>query len=646
VSNPGDITAARTRRPYADVTLGVLLLSIVGLMIVPVPTALLDLLITTNLAIGVVMLLVAMAIPDALALSAMPTVLLVTTLYRLALNVSSTRLILLQADAGHVIRAFGDSVVRGNYAVGAVVFFILTLIQYVVVARGAERVAEVSARFTLDAMPGKQMAIDADLRAGTLNPDSARARRRLLERESQFYGAMDGAMKFVKGDAIAGIVITFVNIIAGVGIGVATRKLPVLDSLQQYGLLTIGDGLVCQIPSLLIATSAGLVVTRVAAAEAGASLAADVAGQLFGNPRVLAMSGGFLLLLAVLPGLPLLPFGVIGSLLCASSYALSRARRGLRPLALEHAVLAPGVRTDDPAGIALELGSELAAELGSDDGKPLEGTLAQVRERLLLDLGLTLPTVRVRANAALPPRAYAVSLHEISLAHAELAAGTPLDLSRSLSERLTLLLRRHAAELFGLQDTQRLLDALARSAPALVHNSVPKPLSLRFLCDVLRRLLAEGVSIRPLASIVEALASEAANGADPVLLCERVRVRLRRHVSFAHAAAGVLALHAVDASIEDALRDAITPHGLALPPDQARDIVHAVRRVLESPSSGAAHAVLVVQPDVRRHLRQLLETELPDVAVLSYPELAPELRIEHRAPVRIGSVAEAPRAAQ
>jgi type III secretion protein V len=252
----GDSLTARQYRLYADGALAFLLLGIVALMIIPIPTPLLDVLIAGNITLAVLMLLVSMAIANGLAFATMPTLLLCTTLYRLALNVSSTRLILLQADAGRVIQAFGDYVVRGNYAVGAVVFFILTLIQYVVVARGSERVAEVGARFTLDAMPGKQMAIDADLRAGSLSPDAARAARRLLERESQFYGAMDGAMKFVKGDAIAGIVITLVNIIAGLAIGIGMRKLSALESLRTYGLLTIGDGLVCQIPSLLISVSA------------------------------------------------------------------------------------------------------------------------------------------------------------------------------------------------------------------------------------------------------------------------------------------------------------------------------------------------------------------------------------------------------
>jgi type III secretion protein V len=619
MSSPGDIRTRRAHAPYADVALALLLLLIVALMIIPIPTPLLDVLIAGNIAIAVVMLLVSMAIPDGLAFAAMPTVLLVTTLYRLALNVSSTRLILLQADAGRVIRAFGDYVVRGNYAVGAVVFFILTLIQYVVVARGSERVAEVSARFTLDAMPGKQMAIDSDLRAGALSAEAARARRRLLERESQFYGAMDGAMKFVKGDAIAGIVITIVNIVAGVAIGTGMHDMHPVESLQLYGLLTIGDGLVCQIPSLLISTAAGLVVTRVASEHEGASLARDLGGQLLGDPRVLGMAAGFLALLALVPGLPALPFALLGVTLGATSYGLRRAQpvRGM-------SLLRDGAAA--PAKIELALGPELASALQQHDGAPLEAMLVQIRARFADALGFELPALRVHAQSDLAARAYRVTLSDMVLAHAEAAPA-------ELAEQLGALLVRHAAELIDMQQAQSLLDALERGAPALVRNSVPKPVSLRLWCEVLRRLVAEGVSIRPLARILEALANEAASSSDASVLVERIRVQLRRHVCFAHAQTGVLALHPVDAMIEDAVRDALAPSGLALPPDQARDIVSAVRAAI---GAAQARAVLIVQPDVRRHLRALLEPELPGVAVLSYAELAPELRVERLAPVRIG----------
>jgi type III secretion protein V len=625
--------ATRSQQPYADAALSLLLLGIVALMIIPVPTPLLDVLIASNIALAVVMLLTAMAIANGLAFAAMPTLLLCTTLYRLALNVSSTRLILLQADAGRVISAFGEYVVRGNYAVGAVVFFILTLIQYVVVARGSERVAEVGARFTLDAMPGKQMAIDADLRAGTLTPDGARERRRTLERESPFYGAMDGAMKFVKGDAIAGIVITIVSIVAGVGIGVGMRKLGVLESLQTYGLLTIGDGLVCQIPSLLISTSAGLVVTRVASQDESASLGGDLGRQLFGNPRVLALASGFLGFLALVPGLPALPFAFLCLLLGASAYGLRRVARRERAAAgsLTQADLS---RLPELAKLSLELGPALAREAHD----LLATAIETQRRQLYIELGLPLPAVHIRTREELAPRAYALTLFELPLARGEIATGE--DAARAAStvaRQLGALVRRHAGELLDLQETRGLLDRLERSAPALVHNTLPKPVSLKLLAEVLRRLLAEGVSIRPLAQILEALGAETASDLDPSVLVERVRLRLGRQISSAHARAGIVALHPVDPMIEDAVRDAVAASGeggaLALPPEQARDIVTAVRNAVRSHPD--APAAVVTQPDVRRHLRKLLETELPEVAVLSYPELWAELRVERRAPIRI-----------
>ncbi|MBC7173310.1 MAG: FHIPEP family type III secretion protein, partial [Polyangiaceae bacterium] len=316
------ILGGGARRGGSDAALAALVLAIVGMMILPVPTPLLDVLIAGNVAAAVLMLLTAMYARSGLDFGAFPTVLLITTLYRLALNVASTRLILLHADAGDVIQAFGEFVVGGNYVVGGVVFLVLTLIQFLVIAKGSERVAEVGARFTLDAMPGKQMSIDAELRSGALSQDEARNRRKTLHRESQFYGAMDGAMKFVKGDAVAGIVITVVNLLGGIAIGVTMHDLSAGESLKTFGLLTIGDGLVSQIPALLISTSAGLVVTRVASEDEAGSLGTDVAKQVFGDPRALRIAAGFLVALAIVPGLPAVPFLFLGGTLFA--FALRR----------------------------------------------------------------------------------------------------------------------------------------------------------------------------------------------------------------------------------------------------------------------------------------------------------------------------------
>jgi type III secretion protein V len=372
---------------------------IVGMMIVPLPTPLLDVLLTANIGIAVLLLLVAMYVPDALSFTSFPTLLLVTTLFRLGLNVSSTRLVLSRADAGEVIRAFGRFVVQGNYVVGGVVFAILTLVQFLVIAKGSERVAEVGARFTLDAMPGKQMAIDAELRTGAIGQDDARRRRRTLQRESQFYGAMDGAMKFVKGDAVAGIIITVINIVGGLAIGVMMRGMAVGEALRLYALLTIGDGLLSQIPSLLISTAAGLVVTRVASEDEDSSLGAEVGSQIFGNPRALAIASGFLVVLGLMPGLPTVPFftlavafGVLGFQLARTPAPVgaaadaeatqreaqreTRARRAMVPLVVP---------------VAVELGSGLAATLLDDrgGGALLEDDVPDVRDALFTELGVS-----------------------------------------------------------------------------------------------------------------------------------------------------------------------------------------------------------------------------------------------------------------
>src|SRR5258706_4040473 len=299
----------------ADAGLAILVVLVVALMVVPLPTWLLDILLASNLSGAVAILLVVLYAPDAISIATFPTLLLITTLFRLALNVSSTRLILLQANAGEVIRSFGQFVVRGNYVVGAVVFLILTIIQFVVIAKGSERVAEVGARFVLDAMPGKQMAIDAEARSGSIDGNEARRRRRQLARESQFYGAMDGAMKFVKGDVIASVIITFINILGGLAIGVGQRGLEVEAALKRYGLLTIGDGLVTQIPALVLSTGAGILVTRVASEEPDSSLGSELSAQIFGQPQAIRVASFFVLSLSVVPGLPLLPFALIGTVL-------------------------------------------------------------------------------------------------------------------------------------------------------------------------------------------------------------------------------------------------------------------------------------------------------------------------------------------
>jgi type III secretion protein V len=626
-----EVAGARRRALAADAALALFVMLAVGMLIVPLPTPLLDVLLASNLALACVLLFTALYVPHALALSTLPTLLLVTTLYRLALNVSSTRLILLQADAGRVIRAFGDFVVRGNYVVGGVVFLILTLIQYLVIARGSERVAEVGARFSLDAMPGKQLAIDADLRAGALDVETARARRAAIEHESQFYGAMDGAMKFVKGDAIAGIVIAVISLVGGTGIGVGMHGLTFLQSLQRYGLLTIGDGLVAQIPSLVISTAAGLVVTRVAARDHARSLGEDVAHQLASQPRVLAAAAAFLALLGVVPGLPALPFLLIALLLGAGAYAAANAAR-MAPDA--HGSSAS--QAHDDAGFEIALGTKLAQAVR--DGK-LDGALRDVTQQhaatLHDTLGAELPAATLRTHAELPANGYALRLHGLTLLRGEAPANLAL-FPALLDTELPGLLRERARELLGLDDVRRKLDALAQHKPTLVRSLVPNPVSVATLTEVLRRLLDEGVSIRPLARILEALAAEPDRDAarDPARLTERARAALREPIVEASLHDGVLRVHRVDPLIEDAVRDAVRAcspgQALPLPAELARDIVRAGARAR---AEHAGAQVLVTQPELRRALWQLLAPELRGIRVLSYAELPTGVRVEERAPI-------------
>jgi type III secretion protein V len=630
---------------YADVALAGLVILIVGMMIVPLPTWLLDVLLASNISLAVLLLLVALYTKNGLAFASFPTILLITTLYRLALNVSSTRLILLQADAGHVISAFGNFVVRGNYVVGAVVFLILTLIQFIVIAKGSERVAEVGARFTLDAMPGKQMSIDAELRSGAISQEEAQVRRRLVQRESEFFGAMDGAMKFVKGDAVAGIVITIINVLGGLVIGVAMRDLEFTASLKTYGLLTIGDGLVSQIPALLISTAAGLVVTRVSSEKTDGTLAGDIAQQIFANPRALTISAVFLVALALTPGLPALPFAV----LAAAFFFL--ARKGVVGSAPEgaggSAAVVAGPATDRlvvgaPAVVPLAI--ELGEGLGKRLGGSLDAAIAQGRERIFADLGLPLPKARVRISAELPPNAFAVLVQELPVEHHASATTTTTATAPGVSEiefvaaALDRAARKRAPEFLGLQETQALLEQLEKSHSALIKNVLPKPVSLALLADILRRLVEEGVSIRPLREILEALALYAPNERDPVTLAELVRTHQRRLVSSRHARGGVLAVYLLAPEIESAVRDAIqrTPNGsyLAMAPDLARDILGAIKRTCV-PGPDARPAVFLTQSDVRRFVRRLVETELPEAVVLSYQELAPELIVQPVARVNV-----------
>ena len=614
--------SAWSRARLADAALAALVMLIIAMMIVPLPTWLLDQLIALNLALSLLLLVTAMYVPHGLAFTAMPSVLLITTLYRLALNVSSTRLILLQADAGKVIRAFGTFVVRGDYVVGAVIFLIVSLIQYMVVAKGGERVAEVAARFTLDAMPGKQLAIDADLRAGGLRVEAAQQRRALLERESRFYGAMDGAMKFIKGDAIASLVITAIAFLGGASVGFWNRGMSLESAVKLYGLLAIGDGLVSQLPALVTSTAAGLTVTRVAEQGQVGSLGQEVISQLLDRPRALIAVSASLCMLALVPGLPSLPFTVLSLLTAARALFILRKRDRDSAEVLEDG-RAPPV-------LLLEIGPQLMAA----GTQPLSTLLQRHAQQQAERLGVPAPKVQVTRRDTLQPQEFVLRLRQ-----APVLRGTARDadeLARGLDDELRELWLRRARELLGLEDVQNLLDRHTAYTPTLVQNAVPRVFTLPQLAEILRRLLDEQVGVQAFERILESLARcEPQTPIDRGL--ELARRAVRDELAERCVQQGVLRVHEIEPLIEDALRDATqTIAGdrvVALPPDLARDIVQAVRRAR---TQHAAAPVLLTQADVRRSLREVLADDLPDVTVLAYPELPISIIIERREPITVG----------
>ncbi len=657
--------ALNRAKSSSDIVLAVVMAAIIGAMIVPLPAWALDVGIALNLAAALALLVAALYAKDALKVASFPTLLLITTLFRLAMNVSSTRLALSEGHAGSIIEAFGDFVVRGDYVVGAVIFAILTLVQFLVVTKGAERVAEVSARFTLDAMPGKQMSIDADLRAGAISQADARNRRRALERESQLFGSMDGAMKFVKGDVIAGLIITFINLAGGTIIGVVQNGMTASEAAQLYALIAIGDGLVSQIPSLAIAVAAGIVVTRVASESEEDSLGTDIGAQFFGQHKPLYVVGGLCLAFAAMPGMPHLTFIVIATLAIVTGLALQKLRAApqAKPAAPKqpNKVESAATKLEDQVQAVTPLLLDLAEDLTAlADDSFVQGELNTVREKLFQELGVRVPPFRVRTGAPLSPRSYALAVDEVPAGKGTLPEGerfvmtaaaelrgagvdaTPVidSMGRQLSavngsdeqlnakglttrgagallaDHLCAMLRKRAAGFLGVQEVQAALTSLEAQAPALVKealNKVPLPL----LTDVLKKLLHEQVSVRNLRAILDALVAPSTEG-DAAQLAERCRVALARQLSHQFAGHGPLFAWLVDPALEATLRAG----GQALDPRDAGAILEGVKRVARQ-----GKAVLLSSPDVRRLLRRLIEGAFPEVAVLTFSELDPELQV-------------------
>jgi type III secretion protein V len=664
----------RSAGRHHDLVLAGLLVAIVALFVLPLPTPLLDLLIASNLAISLVLLIVAMYVPSALSLSTFPSLLLFTTLFRLALNIASTKLILLQANAGHIIDTFGKLIVGNNVVVGGVVFLIIAIVQFIVIAKGSERVAEVAARFALDAMPGKQMSIDADVRAGVLSSTQAQKRREMLEQECQLHGAMDGAMKFVKGDAIAGIIIALVNILAGVAIGTLMHDMSVGGALQRYAILTVGDGMVSQIPSLLVSIAAGIVITRVSTGDRrDTQLARQIGTQLLAHPRALMIAGLAVASFLIVPGFPKWVFGLLAGGILLTAFAVRRMRERRRtPAWISHR--GAGEEDDEAEqggndhAIAAPLAVKLSSGLrGAVDRYVLDQHLARVKTTVEADLGPVFPRLQVTYADKLEGDRYQVLVHDVAVSEAALrpgwllldpqeAAAPPASAEvaepfgpfprvvwvRSAeagvkawnNEEVVALhvdhtVRRNVRQLIGLQEVQKLLHAVQRDSPELAAE-VSRVASAQRIAEVLRRLLQEGIPIRNLHAIFESLAIWAPKEQDAIALTELVRIDMGRYITSRYVGAN-RQLEAIlfESSLIDRVQNAIerSPRGnlLLLSPAVTQDIREQVRRIL---GSTAGRAVTIVSSDVRRYVKTLLEPVAPQLPVLSYQEVDEDVALQ------------------
>ncbi len=667
-----------------DIALALGMIGILVVLILPMPRLLLDLLLALSITFSVLVLLTSLFIVKPLEFSSFPAVLLIATMLRLALNLASTRLILADghegpAAAGRVIQAFGGFIMQGNFVIGLIVFAILVIVNFVVITKGSGRIAEVSARFSLDAMPGKQMAIDADLSAGLIDEQEARRRRRQLEEESAFYGAMDGAAKFVRGDAIAGLLITFINLVGGLIIGVRQMGVSFAEAAHSYTLLTVVDGLVSQIPALVVSTAAGLLV-----AKAGVSERTDRAlfGQLSAHPRALATTSGLLALLAVLPGLPLLPFLLLSGASGGLAWHLGRRAQEQAIAAEEEAaaVAAPG---EEPVSTALamdplrlELGYGLLPLIGEAGGPRLTDQIRALRRQLAGELGFVMPPVRIQDNIQLPANTYVVKLKEIETGRGELRPSqllvmnpkgdritlvgeetteptfglpalwiadslreeasfrglTVVDPATVLTTHLTEIIKDNLPELLTYTATQKLLDELAKDYQKLIDDLVPSRISTGGIQRVLQALLAERISIRDLALIVEAIGEAAAASQNTLVITEHVRARLARQISNANTAeAGYIPILTLSADWEQAFAEALIGQGdnrqLAMAPSQLQAFIARLREAFEQHAMRGELPVLVTSPMVRPYVRSIIERFRPATVVLSQNEIHPKARI-------------------
>ncbi len=665
-----------------------LIIMLLAMMILPLPPFILDFFFTFNIALSLIILLVAVYVSRPLDFAVFPSILLVMTLLRLALNIASTRVVLIEGHngtgaAGRVIEAFGDFVVGGNYAVGLVVFAILVIINFVVVTKGAGRVSEVTARFTLDAMPGKQMAIDADLNSGLIDQDTARTRREDVAKESSFYGAMDGASKFVRGDAIAGILILFINIIGGFAIGVLQHNLSAGEAATNYVLLTIGDGLVAQVPSLLISVAAALIVTRVGAAT---DVGRQVLDQVFESPKVFVITGGVIGLLGLVPGMPNLIFLFISSALIGIGYLL--ARKNAAPVVEEPeeeaeqqvAESQKDLGWDDILGvdiIGLEVGYRLISLVDKNQGGELLDRIKAVRKKISQDLGFLVHSVHIRDNLSLPPNSYRITLMDVPVSEGQIHPGmemainpgqvfgdlegiagkdpafnldtiwieasqkeeaqskgyTVVDASTVIATHLSHTLKSYSHELLGHDEVQKLLDNLSRTAPKLVENLVPDVVSLGTILKVMQNLLAEGVPVRDLRTIIESIAEHSGRGLNTDELTAAVRVGLGRTIC-----QGIVGMEpemrviTMGAGMERILLESVAGNregGLAgLEPGLAESFMKEIHMRSQELEASGQIPVLLVSDQIRNWMSRFVKSANPRLKVLAYNEIANNKQIQ------------------
>lgn len=656
---------------------------IVAMLVIPFPPILLSILIIINISLALIVLLTTMNMQEPLQFSIFPSLLLLLTLFRLGLNISTTRSILSTGDAGKVVETFGSFVVGGNILVGLVVFLILIIIQFIVITKGAERVSEVAARFTLDAMPGKQMSIDADLNAGMLTESEARNRREKVAREADFYGAMDGASKFVKGDAIAGIIIVIINIIFGIIIGMIQQGMSIQESASHFTLLTVGDGIVSQIPALLISTATGIVVTR---AASNGNLGSDITGQLFAFPAMLYVTAGTIFLLGLFTPIGVLLTGPIAGLLALGAYMMSKNKQDQEEIeeVLEEQAEVEEMKSPESVihllqmdAIEFEFGYGLIPLADANQGGDLLDRIVMIRRQLALELGLVIPVVRIRDNIALNPNEYRLKIKgnevakgELLLDHylamsptpdddpiegietiepsfglpakwiseaekdqAEMLGYTVVDPASVVSTHITEKIRQNTHELLGRQETKQLIDHLKESYPVLVEEVTPNPLAVGDIQKVLAKLLKEKVSIRNLVTIFETLADYGKLTTDTDLLTEYVRQALARQITAQYARENEsLKVVTCSGRVEKVIADSVqqTEHGnyLSLDPESSESVIQSVAREIEQLSLRQETPVLLCSPPIRMYVKQLLERYFPDLPVLSYNELEANVEVQ------------------